>query len=652
MAVGDILGNSISALLAFQRALATTSHNIANVGTEGYSAQRAELETRPGQGSAVGFIGKGVDVATVRRLRNEFLETQVRDNSSSFEYFDVLHGLSAQIDSLLGDPDTGLNPSMDEFFNASEDVATDPTSLAARGVLIGNAQTLTAKFQLIDQNLRQLETQLNGELRNVVTEINSFADSIADINREIVFARSQASAQPPNDLLDQRDRLILELSKRVNLSTIALDDGSVSISIGNGQPLVIGFQSRALSINNDPFDASRLEVSFDNGNPISESLTGGRIGGLLGFRAQVLDAAFNGLGRVAVGLTDTFNRQHELGQDLEGFLGQAFFRVGSPHVAAHPNNSTAGAPTVAIADVSQLTAADYLLRFDGAAWSLTNRVTGQGVAMTGSGTDADPFVADGLSISVQPVAASPGDDYRFVIQPTRGAAREIGVNVTDPNRVAAAVPIRGASAAANVGSASLSAVTLSDTGTVPLSANGGDITLTFDDNAVGPGMSGFVVSGGPGGVLAYDPAVESAGKTFVLGPPFDGISFSLAGTPASGDAFVLTDNINGVGDNRNAGLLGELRGALTLMGGNATYQDAYNRLVGDIGVTTRQAEIGRDTQDSARSLILANRESFSGVNLDEEAANLLRFQQAYQASARVIGVANEVFQELIGAIRG
>ncbi len=651
MAVGDILGNSISALLAFQRAIATTSHNIGNVDTEGYSVQRTELATRPGQQSAVGFIGKGVEVATVRRMRNDFLEVQMRENTSTFEYFDVLHGLASRVDSLLGDPDTGLNPSINEFFKAVEGVANDPTSVAARGVLIGSAQSLAGKFNLIDQNLVQLQDQLDGELRGVVTEINSLGGAIADLNREIIFARSQASGQPPNDLLDRRDQLILELSERVSVSTISMGDGSISISIGNGQPLVIGFQSRSLSVNTDPFDPSRLEVAFDDGNAISDTLTGGRIGALLGSRELVLDPTLNGLGHVALGLAESFNQQHQLGQDLEGLLGQAFFRAAGPEVLSHPNNTTSNDPTVSVQDASSLTASDYLLRFDGAVWSLTDRSTEQTVTMTGTGTDADPFVADGLSISVQLVGATAGDDYRFVIQPTRGAARGIGVNVADPNRVAAAVPLRGVSATGNVGTGSITAVAVTDSASVPLSANGGDITLTFDANALGPGVPGFAVSGGPGGTLAYDPATESAGKTFVFAPPFDGISVAVAGTPQAGDSLVVTDNVNGVGDNRNALLLAELRNAATLLGGSATFQDAYNRLVGDIGVTTRQAEIGRDTQDSARALIAASRESFSGVNLDEEAANLVRFQQAYQASARVIGVANELFQELIGAVR-
>ncbi len=652
MAIGDLLGNSVSALLTFQRALATTSHNIANVNTEGYSVQRAELVSRPTSGSAAGFIGNGVDIATVKRMRDQFLEVEIRSNTSTFEYFDMLYGFARRVESVLGDPDTGLNQTFNDFFSAVETVANDPSSLAARSAMVGSGQMLVGQFHLLHQALQSIGSELNGELRNVVSEINSFGNSIAKINRDIVFAQSRASNQPPNDLLDKRDQLILELSKLVDVSTVALDDGSVSVSVGNGQSLVLGFESQPLSVTNNPLDPSRLEMTVGFGTEITESLTGGRIGGLLGFRDQMLDPAFNGLGRVAIGLAETFNQQHQLGQDLDGVLGQVFFNTAGPELLPHPQNTTASGPTVTITDVGQLTVSDYLLRFDGAVWSLTRQSNGQPVSMSGTGTDADPFVADGLSISVQALGAVAGDDYRFLVRPTRAVAGQITQAITDPDRIAAASPVRGESVSANLGTGAISNVIVTDTTSIPLSSNGGDITLTFDPDAMGAGVPGFVVAGGPGGTLAYDPATESAGKTFVLAPPFGGLSFTISGIPVAGDYFVLQDNINGVGDNRNVLMLAELRDALTLSNGSASYQDAYIQLVGDSGLMTRQTEISRDTQQSARDFILETRESFSGVNLDEEAADLLRYQQAYQASARVIVVANEIFQELLAAVRG
>ena len=652
MAIERIFGNGVSALLAFQRALATTSQNVANVNTEGYSRQRAELVTRPPERTSAGFVGSGVEVGSVRRLANEFIETQLRTSTNGLERFETLHRLAGRVDSLLADPNTGLSSAMQGFFDAVEGVANDPTSVAAREVLLGNAGTLAARFHFLQQSFDELNNQVNGELRNAVIDINGLAQAIADTNRAIVTAQGQASGQSPADLLDRRDQLIMQLAQRVDVSTLAGDDGSVTVSVGSGHTLVIGGQSRPLVAASDPFDPSRIEIAFEDGNPISNQLVGGNVGGLLDFRTEVLDPAYNALGRVAIGLAQTVNEQHQLGQDLEGSFGGQVFDVAQPRVLSHVNNTSNTFPTVTIDDVGALSASDYLLRFDGSVWSLSDRSNGQLVALSGSGTDADPFLADGLSISIQGVGVAPGDDYRFVIQPTRRGAEEINLVIDDPRKVAAAAPIRTQSTVANLGDGVISQSGATDTTVLPLSSNGGDITLVFDPDAVAPGVPGFLIAGGPGGSLAYDPASEGTGKPFVLGPPFSGISFSISGTPAAGDSFVISDNVNGVGDNRNALALSELRSALSLVNGSASYQDAYNQLVADVGVKTRQAEISRDTQSELHAVNFESRQSISGVNLDEEAANLLRFQQAYQASTRVIAAADNLFQELLGALRG
>ncbi len=652
MAIERIFGNGVSALLAFQRALATTSHNVANVNTEGYSRQRTELVTRPPERTSSGFVGSGVEVGAVRRLANQFIEAQLRTSTSGVERFDTLHQLAGQVDSLLADPNTGLSSALQGFFDAVEGVANDPTSVAAREVFLGSGSTLAGRFQFLQQSLTTLDTQVNGELRNAVVDINGLAQAIADTNRAIVVAQGQAGGQPPSDLLDRRDQLIMQLAERVEVSTLAADDGSVTVSIGGGHTLVIGGQSRTLVAAANPFDPSRIEIAFEDGNPISDQLGGGHVGGLLDFRTEVLDPAFSALGRVAIGLAETVNAQHELGQDLDGNLGGEVFSVAQPRVLAHVNNPTSAFPAVAITDAGALTASDYLLRYTGGAWSLTDRANGQSVSMTGTGTDADPFLAVGLSISIQSVGATPSDDYRFVIQPTRAGAQDIGLVISDPRAIAAAVPVRAQATLSNLGDAVIGQPLVSDIATLPLTSNGGDITLVFNPDAAGPGVPGFVVVGGPGGSLAYDPASEGAGKTFVLDPPFSGISFTISGAPSAGDSFVISDNLNGVGDNRNAIALGELRTALSLANGSATYQDAYNQLVADVGVRTRQAEIALDTQSELQASNLESRLSLSGVNLDEEAANLLRFQQAYQASARVIATADTLFQELLGAVRG
>lgn len=909
MSTGDILGTGVSGLLAFQRALGTTGHNIANVNTDGYSRQRVDLATRTPQFAADGFIGKGVDVATVSRVYNDFLTSQLRTSTTTFEQLDRFHELTSRIDNLLADDQAGLAPALGNFFSAVHGVADDPASIPARSVMLSEADALVNRFRYLDGRLSDLRSGINTDLQDIVTEINGLASAIARTNHDIVVATGLSLGQPPNDLLDKRDQLIAQLAEHVAVTTVAQDDGALNVFIGNGQSLVVASQARSLQTTRSTYDPARLEVAFappDGSAIISNSLSGGRIGGLLDFRNQVLDPAQNALGRVAIGLAQTFNDQHALGTDLRGSLGGDFFTLPAARVLGSRNNTSDALVTVGIDDASRLTTADYRLQFDGVnGWTLTNLTTRLPVTLVGAGTDANPFIGDGLSISVEDVAATPGQGYSFLIQPTRDGAADIALALSDGARIAAAAPVRTSASSANSGSGRISAGVVTDVDSLPLASNGGPITLTFDasvvaataatqatnqitfagtqgtqtidfsgltlanvddgdylviggnrfvvdstgalaDNfttrvfyvdtsavatlddlaqafageidavdasvsntatrnsleptarvgavltltsayatststhlavtgnafdsggvgetaattlAAGTGtaagsivtfnqedfvfnflgsgvlaggaqtevtfgasaaataanfaaaidpqagiaaaavgnvvtitadtagaagtalvtdtdpaadtgitkvvtagtdaggqLPGFVVTGGPGGTLYYNPATDSGGKTFTLGAPFGGLSFTVSGDPADGDIFVIADNTNGVGDNRNARILADMQFTATLgatagSGPSASYGEAYSRLVTDVGSRARTAQVNRDAQASLRDQAVAARDSVAGVNLDEEAANMLRFQQAYQAAAQVIATANLMFDELIGVLR-
>ncbi len=647
---GDILGTGVSALLAYQRALSTTGHNIANVNTDGFSRQRVDLGARTPQVAGDGFIGQGVNVATVERVYSQFLTDQVRTASSAFHQLDTLQQLAGRVDNLLSDSAAGLLPSMQDFFNAVHEVADDPGAIPARQVLLSAADSLVSRFHSLDRQLTDLRGAVNSDIGTTVNEINGLAQAIAEANQQIVTAQGAAGGQPANDLLDQRDQLVARLGELVSVSTVPADGGALNVFVGNGQALVIGSQARALEVIANDFDPTRHEVAFAHPNgsgSISDFLNGGRLGGLLEFRDEVLDAAQSNLGLVAFGVAETLNAQHRLGQDLNGDLGGDLFTSPQPLALANRNNTTGTNVAVSVNDVGALSDDSYRLQFDGvSAWTLRNLNTGNLVTLAGSGTDADPFIGDGLAISVQALGAGAGDSYRFDIQPTRNGARDLALAISDPAKLAVATPIRGTASLSNLGSGSIGVDGVSNVASLPLSGSGGDITLTFDG-----AIPGFSVSGGPGGSLAYDPASEDGGKSFTLGAPFDGISFTVAGRPADGDSFVIGDNVNGVGDNRNGLLLAGLQGQLSLGNGSASFEDVYTQLVAEVGTVTRRAEVNRDAQEGLLQLSTNARDGVSGVNLDEEAANLVRFQQAYQAAAQVINVADQMFDELFGILR-
>ena len=323
----SLLGTGVSGLLATQRALAATSHNIANVNTEGYSRQRVEFSARQPQPFGSAFVGTGTFINKIERVYDQFVTQQILTSRTGFNQAQEFNSLAAQVDNLLADSQAGLTPPLQDFFNAVHDVANDPTSLPARQVLISSAQSLQDRFGALSERFSSLQASTNEGLKQAINEVNSLTGAIARVNKDISFARTTGSGEP-NDLLDQRDHLIDKLSEFVKVTTVAQSDGAINVFIGNGQVVVAGNDSRQLSAVQNSFDTQRIEVGYvssGNVSDISAQLSGGKIGGLIDFRNQILDPSQNALGLLAVGLTSTFNSQHRQGIDLNGNNGGDFF---------------------------------------------------------------------------------------------------------------------------------------------------------------------------------------------------------------------------------------------------------------------------------------------------------------------------------------
>lgn len=646
MSGGGIFGTATSGLLAFQRALSTTSHNIANVTTPGFSRQRVEIVTQTPQASGAGFIGSGVRTTTVERLYDQFLVDRVRSATSSTSNLEIFSQYAGRIADVLGDADAGLNGALENFFDAVQGVSNDPTSGPARQLLLSEAGSLVARFQYLDQQLTDTRAEVNGQLGSLVAEVNSLSQAIADINEEIVVAIGAGGGQPPNDLLDTRDELVNKLSELVSVTTLPQDDGALNIFIGNGQSLVTGFSAATLGVGASPYDATEMQITYSIGATavdITGNISGGQLGGLLSFREDVLDVAQNDLGRIAVVLGAEFNQQHQLGMDLDGALGGAFFTIASPLVSAHTANGGSGTVDVSFdaATLGDLSGADYLLGYDGASWNLTDP-DGNAVSMSGTGTLADPFNVDGLNIMVGGVPSA-GD--QFLIRPTVNGAEGIGMAITNVREIAAAAPVTMAEATnasglpTNAGDAAFGYRGV-DSGFALLA---GAVTFTFNSAT---NTFNYTDGGAVTGSIAYDPTTDSGSSYSVAG-----VNFVVTGTPANNDSIVIANTTSGSGDNGNALQLGALQTAFTVAGDSVSFQDAYAQLVADIGTQTRQADISATAQLGLLRQAVQDRDALSGVNLDEEAANLVRFQQAYQAIAQVISAADTMFQTLLGALQ-
>lgn len=615
----------VSALLASQHQLSTTSHNIANVNTDGYSRQRVEQNQRPPQFIGAGFLGTGVDVSSIRRIANDFLTSQVRNDTAGEARANIYAEMSNQVDAVIGAGSFG--PSLEQFFKALQDVNNDPSSTPARQVFLSAARSMTERFQDIDGRFSTLNENINGEIAQRVAQLNTYSTALANLNRDIVRAYGISQGQPPNDLLDQRDRLLKEMSTLVNITSFEQQDHALNVSIGNGQLLVAGATSIPLAATRNTLDGSRTEVSIVSGGSstvISGALVNGELAGLLAFRDEVLDPSRNAIGRLAAGLDLSMNAQHRNGMDLRGALGGALFTLGSPVANAAVGNT--GAITLALdpAAVGSLTDSDYRMVHNGTDFVLTRLSDGVQQTLSGAG----PFSVDGMTITV---TAAPAAGDQFLLQPTRYLARGLGLQINDPLALAIANPVRTSTALANIGSASIAPPSVLDVTNanllVPTQLVFNTPPTTFQINGAGP-------------LIPY-----TSGANIDL----NGWRVQISGTPVAGDTFRVDPNSNGRGDNANGLALASLRTSPILIGGTASYQDAYADLIGRVGSHAQQAEISRDALRVQRENAEASRDALAGVNLDEEAANLIRFQQAFQAAAQLIQVANETFNSLIQA---
>lgn len=621
----DLIGIGTGALLAFQRALSTTGHNISNANTDGYTRQRTTLVTSEPLQFGSGYRGTGVQVGQIERVYNRFLDAQVNVADSELQRLTVFQSLASRMDRLLSDPASGLSNVMQQFFDAAGDVASDPGSITARDVLLGQAGLLAGRFNDIGRQLDDMQLQINDEIRLQAEEINGFAKSIAGLNNQISLATSAGITA--NDLLDRRDQLIQELSGRISIKTVAQQDGSLNVFIGSGQPLVTGGMAGRLAGHPNSFNSAQLDIGIENGNAIIDITSivgGGRLGGLIQFRESALSPALNQTGLIAEAIAREVNRIQITGRDLNGATGVALFTEPGPEVMSSQYNTGTATMNATLGNLAGLTGSDYLLRYDGSGqWTSTRLTDNQSITLN------LPAVLDGLQLSI---TGTPAVGDRFLVQPGRNAARQISVRNLNPSEIAAALPIRASINPANRGSATASQGEVLDPTHPALLTT---TRLVFAD------ATHYQIDGA-GPLLNYQ-----------SGSPIDvnGWRVTLSGQPVAGDEFTVAATTNASGDNRNILSLTNLQTASILQGGRQTLNGMYSTLIGTTGETARNSEQNRVAMQTVHEQAIAAREGVSGVNLDEEAASMIRYEQSYQAAARVISIANDLFDSLLLAIR-
>ncbi len=675
------LGNQ--ALRSNQAALSTVGQNISNVNTPGYSRQVANFATLPDQ--------TGVQVDSIDRITNKFLTQQLWSDLSSYNQTSTYADMSGELDNLLATKTTSVSNALDQYFSALQNVVDDPVSIPNRELFVAESDAVVKRFNDLDAHINRQSTTINGVLDDLASQINSLASNIAELNTNIRTATS--SGNPANELKDQREELTNQLSELVGIKVIEQGE-QFSVFIGNGQPLVVGITASTMqSVQGDPDSAQNDLALIVSGNKVTvtDELSGGRVGGLLQYREEALNDARDELGRMAIGFAESMNTLHQAGMDLNNELGgdlfndvnasaQQYSRISSKS----DNQSTLlkGSSGVEIKDISKLQASDYELTFDSDnSITLTRNSDGKQIRINQL-SEVQPLapatsfasITDGvaavdqegefyldansktLSFQVDGMKVTLNTDSRlakgdtFLIQPVRTGADDLSLKIQDGRKLALASPVRISPDSDNSGSAT-AAVTV--TKADDLMAYGSteltppvDIVFNNPDAAVVGSVMTYTVydMSNPSNPQPLSTSDYVAGESIEL----NGYDVVIDGLPKAGDRFSFTFNKDGVSDNRNALALSDLQQKDLLDGGS--YQDLYGSLIERVGTRTSTSRITMEANKAVLDSTVTAKSSVSGVNLDEEAAKLVQFQQAYQASAQLIKTSQTLFDTLLSSI--
>ena len=673
----SLINIGVTGLNSHQTALTTTGNNIANANVEGYSRQQVIFNARDTQFLGSGFIGSGVEISTIERIHDQFVAAQVVTDTSRFEALNVVSNGLGSIDNILAGENTGLAGVLDDFFSAIQSASEAPSDLPLRQQVISEAERFVSRYQDISSVLESSLSEFTQSAAGIIEEVNQISSAIANLNSSISEATA-ASGSAPNNLLDNRDQLLRDLAERVDFNSIVQDGDTVNVYLNSGQALVLGFQSNELSVVQATIASEQIEIGISEFGGdvqiVSDGIQGGRLGGQLSVREQGINDVTNQLGLLATLAIDSFNSVHNQGVDLDGLRGGDLFtpiddralQLSRVQVPAS-NSDPLAIASVQIDDVAQLRADSYELSFEGASvlsYQLTRESDGAVVA-EGAFSGTVPLnitSSDGFTVSLEQGDFSAGDT--LAVRPANFPADQLEVLIQSPQSLAFGLPISLEAAAGNTGTGLAIQPSAPDVANLLASNAQGGSTLTTEPLLIrftSPTTYDILDNSDPDNPVAFVPAITAQpftpGRNNTLLAANDssagvtvGFDIVIGGVPQAGDEFSIDFNSN-AGDNTNALALAELQTSNVLASGVGSLGDIYANVVGTLGIATASANIDAEAASSLLSRSTNELLSISGVNLDEEAANLLQFEQAYNASAQVIAIARSIFDSLLAAFR-
>lgn len=439
----------LTGLNAAQNRLQAAGHNITNAATPGYNRQSVLVATAGATPTSAGYIGRGVQVVSIQRAYDGFLQNQLGSARSAGAALNAYGTEIAQINNLFADNTVGITPALQKFFDGIQAVASAPADAAARQELLGRSASLVAQLNDANAFIEAQHSNINTQISTTVTQINSYVERVRDLNQQITNARASASGQEPNDLLDQRDQLVVELGQLAGTKAVE-QNGKVSLTIGNGQVLLAGDTAYKLHAKVSTEDPGRTVVAVTTPGPGGSKIEvevedrhipGGSLGGLLAYRHDLLDSVQNELGRLAMGLAVAINAQHVQGVDLSGNAGAEFFGLDAMTVIPSASNSSPAMVTAELADINMLSGNDYRIERTDDGYLIARLPQGSQIVLADTDIVGGAYTLDGVTLQFPGGALATGDSW--LVQPTRGAAGSLTLLVDDPAAIAAAAVSTG-----------------------------------------------------------------------------------------------------------------------------------------------------------------------------------------------------------------
>tara|TARA_R110001592_G_scaffold62911_2_gene192595 strand:+ start:418 stop:2412 length:1995 start_codon:yes stop_codon:yes gene_type:complete len=655
----------VSGLLAAQQQLATTGNNIANVNTEGYNRQRAEQNAAIGISTGSNFLGSGTYVQDITRIYDQFSYKEQIINQSNLSNADSLNTRLTQLDQVMSTSGNAVVGSLNKFYEALNGVADNPNDSGLRSIVLNQASTLSNDFNQLTDNFDKMTKAVNGEIDQVANRVSEISRELAKVNETVMQSQNLTQSGQPNDLLDKRDQLIAELSEYTRVTTVLDANGVMTVMVGQGTTLVAGITPLTLQVKAGDPDAKKTQLSLVSSNS-SVALNGTTLGGSLAasfeFRDQHLNQTRTEIDRLAMAVSSTLNDSQASGLDLNGLQGANIFtdinatQLQQGRVLAPASNAGTTQAQVTINDVSLLPTDEFEVRFNGTDFTLVNLTTGgsENLGAPGAGapagthTPSSPDYGFSFVETGVPVA---GDT--FTIVPTKNSAGLMKATLTDGNAIAASTAIAVTPSSNNVSDGKIEITNVIN----PVAARAYDVTVDVYESAPGTFSYRVYDTSSPPPLPTIAAGSYAAGASAVIDIPAGTPDFQIeitgdlvgSGTNAR-ETFTLGDAF-GVGNSNNAVAMAKTQEVGVTNGGKETFSESIAVSTSVVGGKASNADLVADTAQALYTQAYNRNQATSGVNLDEEAANLLKFQQAYQAASQIISTANTIFDTILAAVR-